>query len=73
MDEPWSDKWRRNGCVIEIDTDGIIIDKKPDIDAFSKGELDFETFYTRAQILTNWSGTARAGQEIGYGRSVGAR
>ena len=34
--------------------------KKSDIDAFSKGELDFNTFYERAQLLANWSGSAGA-------------
>jgi hypothetical protein len=30
--------------------------KKSEIDAFSKGELDFDAFYSRVQILANWSG-----------------
>ncbi|UCF14374.1 MAG: hypothetical protein JSW59_13245 [Phycisphaerales bacterium] len=34
--------------------------KKSDIDAFSKGELDFDAFYERTQLLANWSGTAGA-------------
>ncbi|MHC4351963.1 MAG: hypothetical protein ACYS0H_04520 [Planctomycetota bacterium] len=29
--------------------------KKSDIDAFSKGELDFNKFYERTQLLANWS------------------
>ena len=33
--------------------------KKSDIDAFSKGELDFNTFYERTQLLANWSGSTR--------------
>jgi len=32
--------------------------KKSDIDAFSKGDLDFDAFYARTQLLANWSGTA---------------
>ncbi|MBC8217749.1 MAG: hypothetical protein H8E73_04735 [Planctomycetes bacterium] len=31
--------------------------KKSDIDAFSKGELDFNKFYERTQLLANWSGS----------------
>jgi hypothetical protein len=31
--------------------------KKSDIDAFSKGELDFNKFYGRTQLLANWSGS----------------
>ena len=31
--------------------------KKSDIDAFSKGELDFNKCYERAQLLANWSGS----------------
>jgi len=31
--------------------------KKSDIDAFSKGELDFNEFYKRTQLLANWSGS----------------
>lgn len=34
--------------------------KKSDIDAFSKGDLDFDAFYARTQLLANWSGTAGA-------------
>jgi hypothetical protein len=32
--------------------------QKNDIDAFSKGELDFAGFYERTQLLANWSGAA---------------
>ncbi len=31
--------------------------KKSDIDAFSNGELDFNKFYERTQLLANWSGS----------------
>ena len=31
--------------------------KKSDIDAFSKGDMDFDAFYARTQLLANWSGT----------------
>jgi hypothetical protein len=31
--------------------------KESDIDAFSKGELDFNKFYERTQLLANWSGS----------------
>ncbi|MEA3226107.1 MAG: hypothetical protein U9Q07_09165 [Planctomycetota bacterium] len=34
--------------------------KKSDIDAFSKGELDFNKFYERTQLLANWSGSTGA-------------
>lgn len=51
----------------------IIRAKKSDIDAFSKGELDFAGFYERTQFITNWSGTSGAPQEIRYGRSTRGR
>ncbi len=34
--------------------------KKSDIDAFSKGELNFDKFYERTQLMANWSGSVVA-------------
>jgi len=41
--------------------------KKADIDAFSTGELDFDKFYERTQLMANWSGSVvatRAGMSM---------
>ena len=34
--EPYSKKWKEEGCVVEIDTDGILVDDEPNIDEINK-------------------------------------
>jgi len=55
--EPLSDESRTASYPMLAPSILTIRAKKSYIDAFSKGELDFNEFYERTQLLANWSGS----------------
>lgn len=51
---PFTDTWKKEGCVLEIDTDGLLVDKEADLDAiniFLKDEFENVVGIPRSQCV----------------------